>query len=302
PKQFEKCFSDWMKACHTATDGAVVVAIDGKTLRRSYDTAQSRDPIHMVSAFCTENSVVLGQVKTDEKSNEITAIPDLLGLLEIKGCLVTIDAMGCQRAIAEKIVDDEADYLLAVKGNQPKLHAAFEKHFPLHKILSGAFEETYETKDKGHGRSEHRIHVVSGTFDEFVNLSFDWKGLQKLGAVVAFRQVGDTPQNIENVSIRYYISSAELTAESLANSVRSHWAVENKLHYVLDVAMNEDQCRIRRDNGAETLARFRHVALNLLKNEKTAKGGIRRKMKRAAMSTEYMDLVLAGAPLVEHDA
>ena len=227
-KQFHKYFSEWMQGCHKATDGAVV-AIDGKTVRGSGDSKNKLDPIHMVSAFCTANNVVLAQTKTDTKSNEITAIPELLELLSIEGCLVSIDAMGCQREIAKKIVDRKADYLLAVKGNQPKLQEAFQKHFPLSKILAGDFDSVYETREKNRGRNEHRIHVVSDIFDEFVNLSFDWKGMCSLGAVVAFRQVGDAIQNIEDVSIRYYISSSELSAEQLATSVRSHWAIENSL-------------------------------------------------------------------------
>ncbi len=296
-KQFHDQFATWMQSCHEATDGAVV-AIDGKKVRGSGDSKNQLDPIHMVSAFCTENSVVLAQVKTESKSNEITAIPELLKLLCIKGCLVTIDAMGCQRDIARKIVEQDANYLLAVKGNQPKLHEAFKTHFTASKILSDHFDSAYETIEKNRGRIERRIHVVSDIFDEFVNFSFDWKGLRTLGAVIAFRQVGDTPQNIEDVSIRFYISSAELTAKKLATSVRSHWAIENTLHYVLDVAMSEDACQIRRGDSAEILSGFRHIALNLLKNEKTFKGGIQRKMRRAMMSTEYSDLVLKGSPLL----
>lgn len=280
----------------SATDGAVV-AIDGKTVQGSGDRKNKLDPIHMVSAFCTANSVVLAQVKTDSKSNEITAIPELLELLSIKGCLVSIDAMGCQREIAKKIVDKEADYLLAVKGNQPKLHEAFQKHFPMSKVLTGGFDKTFETIEKNRGRLEHRIHVVSDIFDEFVNFSFDWQGMLSLGAVVAFRQVGDAPQNIEDVSIRYYISSAELTAEKLATSVRSHWAIENNLHYVLDVSMAENACQIRFGDAAEILSGFRYIALNLLKNETTFKGGIQRKMRCTMMSIDYLDLVLAGSAL-----
>ncbi|MTI11627.1 ISAs1 family transposase, partial [Sansalvadorimonas verongulae] len=209
----------------------------------------------------------------------------------------TIDAMGCQRDIAKKITDKKADYILAVKGNQPKLHEAFEKHFPMSKILAGDFDSVYKTEEKNRGRQELRVHVVSDIFDEFVNFSFDWAGMRTLGAVIAFRQVGDTPQKIEDVSIRYYISSAELTAKKLATSVRSHWAIENSLHYVLDVAMDEDDCQIRRGDAAEILSGFRHIALNLLKNEKTFDGGIERKMKCAMMSTDYLEQILDGSPL-----
>ncbi len=300
-KHFHTIFSEWMQGCYKATDGAVV-AIDGKAVRGSGDRKNRLDPIHMVSAFCSANGVVLAQVKTDAKSNEITAIPELLDLLSIKGCLVSLDAMGCQRDIAAKIREKEADYLLAVKGNQPRLHEAFKKHFPMQKILTGGFENTFETIEKNRGRHEHRVHIVSDIFDEFVNRSFDWKDMKTLGAVVAFRQVGVTPQKIEDVSIRYYISSADLTAEKLATSVRSHWSIENSLHYVLDVAMQEDACQIRRGDGAEILSGFRHTVQNLLKNETSFKAGIQRKMKCAAMNTDYMEKILDGAALLTSEA
>lgn len=292
--QFQKIFCQWMKACHTATDGDII-AIDGKTACGSYDKSKAKDPIHMVSAFAAANKVVLGQVKTDAKSNEITAIPALLDLLEIKGCLVSIDAMGCQRKIAEKIVEKEGDYLLAVKGNQGRLLAAFENHFPLHKLQNWS-GDSYTTTEKSHGRTETRMHIVSEVFDEFVNLSFDWKKLTTLGVAISFRSQGkDAP---DSVSVRYYISSANLTAEKLATGVRDHWSVENGLHYRLDVAMNEDDCRIRTGSSPEMLASIRRLGINMLNNCTTAKGGIQRKMKRAALSTLFLEDVLKGAPLL----
>ena len=290
---FQKIFCEWMKACHTATNGDII-AIDGKTARSSYDKSKKKDPIHMVSAFATVNKVVLGQVKTDAKSNEITAIPDLLDLLEIKGCLVTIDAMGCQRKIAEKIVEKEGDYLLAVKGNQGKLHAAFEQHFPLHKLQNWN-GDVYTTTEKSHGRTETRMHIVSEVFDEFVNFAFDWKKLTTLGVAIAFRSEGKEAP--ESVSVRYYISSADLTAEKFAAGVREHWDVENGLHYKLDVAMNEDDCRVRTGAAPAMLASVRRLAINML-NNCNAKGGVRRKMKRAALSTRFLEDVLKGAPLL----
>lgn len=292
PKKFQACFIDWMKECHKATAGDVI-AIDGKTVRSSYDKGKRRGPIHMVSAFAAANNIVLGQVKTDEKSNEITAIPDLLDLLEIKGCLVTIDAMGCQRDIAEKIVDKEADYLLAVKGNQGKLHKAFEKHFPVRKLLNWT-GDSYSTREKSHGREETHLYVVSDLFDEFVNLSFDWKGMKTLGVAMTFQEHKGKELDIEDICIRYYISSANLTATKFAQASREHWFIENKLHWKLDVAMDEDRCRIRRDNAPEMLAGFRHMALNLLNNVTTFKGGLQRKQKKAARSTRFLAEVLAG--------
>ena len=295
PKPFQQCFIDWMKACHQQTQGDIV-AIDGKTVRGSYDKSRRRGAIHMISAFSTANNVVLGQIKTAEKSNEITAIPELLKLLEIKGCLITLDAMGCQRDIAKTIVNKEADYLLAVKANQGRLHQAFEDHFPVI-TLQNWQGDSYMTKEMSHGRKETRLYVVSDLFDEFVNYSFDWSGMKSLGIALSFREIGDEILDIEDICIRYYISSAELTAERFAQAVREHWHIENKLHWKLDVGMREDQCRIRRGDGAELLAGIRHIALNLLNNTHSFKAGLKRKQKKAAMSTRYLGEVLAGQGL-----
>lgn len=291
PKQFQVCFIEWMKACHKITQGEII-AIDGKTARGSYDKSKKKGAIHMVSAFVAANEMVLGQIKINDKSNEITAIPELLELLEIHGCLVTIDAMGCQRDIAKKIVDKGADYLLAVKGNQGNLHEAFKKHFPMDAVNQWT-GDSYRTEEKSHGRMESRLHIVSDIFDEFVNFSFDWKGMKTLGIVISAR-MEDGVFNSDDISIRYYISSAELTAERLATAARSHWAIENKLHWKMDVAMREDDCRIRRGNAAEMLTGFRHVAVNALNNTKTFKAGLNRKQKKAAMNTQYLSEVLAG--------
>ena len=254
------------------------IAIDGKTVRSSYDKSRRRGPIHMVSAFAAANGVVLGQVKTDEKSNEITAIPELLELLEIKGCLITIDAMGCQRAIAKKIVKKEVDYLLAVKGNQGKLHEAFQHHFNVMKVQNWS-GDSYQTVERKHCRHKTRFYIVSDLFDEFVNLSFDWPGMKTLGVALAVREVEGRELTLEDITLRYYISSLELTAEKLAAATREHWFIENKLHWKLDVAMGEDACRVRRGEAAEVLAGFRHIAINLL-NEVSFDGGLKRKQKK----------------------
>ena len=218
PKKFQQCFIDWMKACHEVTDGEVI-AIDGKTVRGSYDKSKRRGAIHMVSAFASANSVVVGQVKTEEKSNEIRAIPELLELLDIRGCLITIDAMGCQREIAKKVVDKEADYLLAVKGNQGKLHEAFQKHFTVMSVQNWS-GDCYQTREKNHGRDETRFYIVSDLFDEFVNISFDWPGMKSVGVALAIREVEGRKLALEDITLRYYISSAELTAEKLAQATR----------------------------------------------------------------------------------
>ena len=208
----------------------------------------------MVSAFSAATNVVLGQVKTAEKSNEITAVPELIKLLELRGCLVTLDAMGCQRNIAQTIIDKGADYLLAVKSNQ--------------------------------GRMESRMYIVSDTFDEFVNFSFDWPGMKTLGIAMTSRIAADNTAVEDSICFRYYISSAELTAKEFAHASREHWSIENKLHWKLDASMREDDCRIRRGDSAEELAGIRHIAVNMLNNTKRFKAGLKRKQKKAAMS-EY---------------
>lgn len=288
PQQFQRCFAEWMQSCHQLTQGEVI-AIDGKTLRRSYDKSRKTGPIHMVSAFSTANGVVLGQVKTDEKSNEITAIPALLKLLSVCGCLVTLDAMGCQKQIAQAILDKEADYLLAVKGNQKRLEDAFEKHFPLHHFAHYQGDH-FTTQERSHGREESRFHIVSDVIGDFVELSIDWPELKTLGVAVSFRS--DKDEIPENATVRYYISSAALTARQFAEAIRNHWFIENQFHWRLDVAMSEDDSRIRRERAAENLAGIRHIAFNLLNSHKTFKAGMKRKQKKAAMDADYLSELL----------
>lgn len=291
PRKVQECFSAWMASCHEQTDGQII-AIDGKTVRGSYNKSKRKGAIHMVSAFCVENSVVLAQRQTSEKSNEITAIPELLDLLEVKGCLLTIDAMGCQREIAEKIVSKGADYLLAVKGNQPKLAKTFEKHFPISKFND--FEEySFTTSEKNHGREETRVYIVKEIFDEFVDQSFEWKGMKTVGVSVNFRSQVGVPPKEEDITVRYFISSANLTPKRFSEAVRRHWHIENQLHWTLDVAFNEDACRVRRESAGENLAAIRHIALNYLKSETSFKAGIKRKQKKAARNDEYLSEVLA---------
>jgi predicted transposase YbfD/YdcC len=252
PEQFQSAFIRWMQDVSVQTEGTLV-AVDGKTLRRSYNRESRHSAIHRVSAFAVANRVVLGQIKTEAKSNEITAIPELLALLDLRGCLVSIDAMGCQTQIASTLLKGGGDYLLAVKGNQPTLlNAVRDALAPLRAIPLS--KETLLI-ERGHGRIEGReYHVLpadalSGQFPE-------WKGLTTLGIAVSYRidNKGEVP-----MESRYYISSAVLTRAQFAAAVRGHWAIENSLHWVLDVTMKEDACPLYRGDGAENLACLRHL-------------------------------------------
>lgn len=244
----------------------------------------------MVSAFSTEYGVVLGQVKTDAKSNEITAIPELLNLLDLKKSLVTIDAMGCQKEIAEKIKYKKADYLLAVKGNQGKLHDAFKENFPI-KLFSNYDGDSFSTQEVSHGRKETRLHVVSDVTPAFCDFEFEWKDLKKLCMALSFRNKVSEKAAGE-MSIRYYISSKDIDAKAFAHAIRAHWKIES-MHWMLDVKMNEDASRIRRGNAAEIISGIKKMALNLLRDYKGFKAVLKRKRKKAALSTCYIEEVLA---------
>ena len=262
--EFSRCFARWMRGISKATDGQVI-AIDGKTLRRSFDTAGEKAAIHMVSAWATKNQVVLGQVKTDEKSNEITAIPKLLEMLFLDGSIVTIDAMGCQREIVSCIVDKGADYVISLKGNQGNLHDEVKAFF------DEARAERFETvphsyaeslDDSGeHGRLEKRRCWVTSRLDA-IKEKVKWPSLTSIAMVEAARTI----KGVTTYETRYFISSLPGDdATKVAHAVRSHWAIENNLHWVLDVAFREDESRVRIKNAAENMALLRHVALNLLK-------------------------------------
>ncbi|OCC42216.1 hypothetical protein AWZ62_02810 [Shigella sonnei] len=252
--------------------------------------------MHVISAFSTMHSLILGQIKTDEKSNEITAIPELLNMLDIKGKIITTDAMGCQKDIAEKIQKQGGDYLFAVKGNQGRLNKAFEEKFPL-KELNNPENDSYAISEKSHGREEIRLHIVCDVPDELIDFTFEWKGLKKLCVAVSFRSIIAEQKKEPEMTVRYYISSADLTAEKFATAIRNHWHVENKLHWRLDVVMNEDDCKIRRGNAAELFSGIRHIAINILTNDKVFKAGLRRKMRKAAMGRNYLASVLTGSGL-----
>jgi len=290
-REFEVCFTSWTESISELFDGEVV-AVDGKTLRRSHDASFDKKAIHMVSAWASTNSLVLGQVKTEEKSNEITAIPELLKGLELKGCLVTIDAMGCQKKIAATIVEQEADYLLAVKDNQPTLHQAVQDYFAqVHKVGCEGYDVDFaETYHKGHGRIESRRCWVGYEERTHIDGSENWEGLQTIVMVESERTVKEET----TIEHRYYISSAEDNAESLLGASREHWGIETSLHWRLDIAFREDESRIRKGNGAENFAILRHIALNLLNKEDTAKIGMKNKRLKAGWDAPYLEKVLAG--------
>jgi predicted transposase YbfD/YdcC len=290
-QQFQACFATWVQAVFQATKGQVI-ALDGKQARRSHDRTNDKNAIHVVSAWATANHLVLGQQKVDEKSNEITAIPELLRLLDVNGCIVTIDAMGCQTEIAEEIIDQEADYVLSVKENQGNLLEDIDLFFQLaHQNDFKKVDHTYDrTVNKGHGRIEIRqCWAISGEDSlPFLRRHDQWKGLQTIAKVDNQRQVNGKT----TVETRYYISSLPNEAKKILHAARTHWGVENSLHWILDVAMGEDNSRIRKDNAPENMAVLRRIALNLLKKEKTLKRGIQGKRLKAAMNPDYLLKVL----------
>ena len=290
PDQLQACFIKWMKSIAQETKGKVI-AIDGKTLRHSFDKKKGKSAIHMVSAFATANGVVLGQKKTKEKSNEITAIPELLQLIDIKGGIVTIDAMGCQKDIAKKIISKEADYVLAVKDNQKNLHEDIQDFFGTAREhnFNNVNYDYFEEVTKGHGRIEKRKYWLSNTLDSIGKIN-DWEKLNCIGMAESERTVGDRT----SIETRFFITSLECDARSFGNAVREHWAIENKLHWVLDVSFNEDASRIRRDYSSENMGVFRHIVLNALRNDKSIKKSLKAKRFKAALESTYASKVLDG--------
>ena len=288
PEALQKSFVSWVNAASQLTHGEVI-AIDGKTVRRSFQSGDRKSAIHMVSAWACQNNMVLGQQKVNEKSNEITAIPALLELLEVKGCIVTIDAMGCQTAIAEQIVNQGADYVLALKGNQGLLLEEVKWLFEQSDNLK-LKEQMVEAVDSGHGRIETRqcrqLQLTKGALPS----SDDWLKLKTIIEVQSTREVGDCISTEK----RYYISSLGLDAKRAADAIRSHWSVENKLHWVLDVTYREDESRIRRGHGAQVMSTLRHLTLNLLKKNTTSKASLKRKRKIALMDEKLLTEIIEG--------
>jgi predicted transposase YbfD/YdcC len=290
PEHLRTAFRDWVKTLSELIPGDII-PIDGKTLRRTFDEAGKRGAIHMISAWAKSNGLVLAQAKVDGKSNEITAIPKLLELIAIKGCIVTIDAMGCQKAIAGQIVDQGGDYVLGLKGNQGNLREDVELFFldaEKSKFKDVTHEFTEET-DGGHGRVETRRYWWTPDVGWLAYLD-DWKGLCSLVMVESERWCkGKT-----SIERRFYISSCKGGVKESANAIRAHWGIENKVHWVLDVSFRQDDRRIWKDNGPENVAIMQHMALNLVQLEKTREIGVKNSRLRAGWDNAYLLQVLMG--------
>ncbi len=293
PLQFRTCFQGWMRAV-AGVMPAQVIALDGKTIRGSGAGPAGKQAIHMVSAWATANRLVLAQVKVDEKSNEITALPDLLGQLALAGCVVTIDAMGCQRAIAQQILDQGGDYVLALKGNQETLHQDVQLSVSLAQADDDAAvsHEQGQTVETGHGRIELRRHgvITDPAVIAWLQDRHAWPGLAAIGWVQAERRIGMA----RSVEDRYYLLSHPLSARAFGEAVRSHWGIENQVHWVLDVTFHEDQSRIRAGYAAENFAVLRHIALNLLRQQQTKRLSLKAKRLKAGWDTDYLLQVLQG--------
>jgi predicted transposase YbfD/YdcC len=290
--KFQRAFFEWVWAVNDLIPGQII-NIDGKCLRGSEDRTLGKRAIYMVSAWATENEIVLGQRKVDEKSNEITAIPELLKVLAIAGCIVTIDAIGTQTNIAKTIVEAQAGYVLSVKENQGHLFEDISTLFAVDQAQNFKYAtlEYAKAMHKGHGRIDIR-ECWSTSNPEYLQLIRgveNWPKLQSIAMVICTRIVGEK----QTQGVRYYISTLPSNAQRILHVVRKHWAIENELHWVLDVALNEDLSRVRKDQAPENLAVLHHIALNLLKQEKTAKGGIHAKQLQAAWNEDYLLKVLA---------
>ena len=288
PEGFLDCFLSWVESLQVRTAGKVI-GIDGKTARASLDRAKGKSPLHVVSAWAADNRLVLGQVVTDEKSNEITAIPALLRLLELHGAIVTIDAMGCQKEIVAQVREQGGDYVLAVKGNQEHLEEDVVNHFaqldegqlPRHSLSA------FETDEKGHGRHDYRRYEVVPVPQGLRHLR-EWKDLQSIARVTRVYQ----ERGAEKSEVRYFISSLPAHAEPLAKAIRGHWGIENGLHWVLDMYFDEDRSRARVDHAAENLAMLRRWALSLLRQDTTLKGGIANKRLQVGWDEKNLERLL----------
>jgi predicted transposase YbfD/YdcC len=289
--RFEACFEAWARSFGAILDREVV-AIDGKTIRGSFDRGREQGPLHVISAWACDRGLVLGQRQVGDKSNEITAIPELLDVLDIKGGIITLDAMGCQRTIAAKILEKEADYLVTLKANQGKKFTAVQEHCaatcfgrsPIHRPLHDEF-------DDGHGRLVRRRVFVCADAAELEPLR-DWPGLKTVLAVESIRTVNGSGKT--EVEIRYFLSSSAEQPEILATAIRRHWQIENRLHWVLDVTFNEDHCRMRDRNAVQNFSLLRKIAINLVRRHHASKASLKGRRKMAAWDNRYMEQVLTG--------
>jgi predicted transposase YbfD/YdcC len=295
PQRFQECFLAWTQAVAQLTQGALI-SLDGKTVKASFDRATASSPLHMLSAWCSENGgLVVGQIKPDSKSNEITAIPELLHLLALKGCIVTIDAMGCQRAIARQIRDQGGDYLLALKGNHKKAYAAVKQHFHQyieHQLAWRTAENFFDAFDDSHGRTVRRRGWTITDIAPLPELA-QWPGLQSVIVVETIRMAHQ--QAPVTSDYRVYISSLMRSATAFVTMIRQHWDIENKLHWSLDVTFNEDRCRIRKDHAPENMTAARHIALNLLRQEHSHRMSLRQKRLLCGLDEHYLLMVLSRA-------
>jgi predicted transposase YbfD/YdcC len=288
PAEFERCLLSWLAALHDVSGGRLL-AVDGKTARQSFDTATARSALHMVSVWAVSQKLSIAQVAVESKSNEITAIPEVLKLVELVGAVVTIDAMGCQAEVARAIVDGGGDYILAVKRNQPTLHNGIVEHVFEHMNDDFARVDVsrHETEERGHGRREHRTYYVLDVPPDLPDAG-RWTGLKQIGVAIS-----DTIRNGKSCDdVRYYILSKRLTARRFGTLVRSHWGIENSLHWQLDLSFDEDRNRTRKDHAAANLAVLRRIALSLLKNEMSNKVGVKNRRLTAAWNTDYLHKVL----------
>lgn len=284
PKQFQICFVAFVERFSAACKG--VIAIDGKALRRSFDSASGQSPLYMVSAWGCEQRLVLAQTDVDIKSNEITAIPKLLELLSLKGNIVTVDALNCQRNIAQQIIDQGGDYVLALKGNQGTLHDDVSLFLNDPETICSS----HTTTDGDHGCIEIRTSVVSTDIDWLHN-NHEWPGLQAIGKITRNQETTIKTVTTTSTEVAYYLLSSPLSAKRLGEVARAHWGIENGLHWVLDVVFNEDQNRTRKDHGPKNLAVLRHMALNIVRKE-TSKGSMRVKLKRAGWNDNFLTTLL----------
>jgi len=295
PEELQRCFQQWVEVLRGSCEEDIV-AIDGKTVRGSGDEAKRQGPLHLVSAWSQESRLVLGQVKTKEKSNEITAIPQLLDLLELKGCIVTIDAMGCQKDISTKIKKEKkAEYVFAVKENQPKLWEDirwFYQDLDLEKDVQAGFADHEHTVDKDHGRLEVRDYYISEELDWLKPALGDWTGIKSIGMVVSRRRV----KGKESMQKRDYLSSLPADAQQFARAVRSHWGIENSLHWVLDVEFREDSSRLRAEASPENMSILRKIALNLVRRDLSSKLSLHLRRRKAGLNNDYLEKLLF-APL-----